>query len=215
MAAVKVSLGQRQVAASLRAGLTDPAAIIAITGEPGLGKSFVVEAVIRELGLTAWVISPAIEEMSDRLALLYKAKSLANYVLVIEDAQALSVPKLMGLFALLRRDRAAFPRLVFVARPSFWRLFDDPALAGARDLIGTVAVLFAVDEHDSAHLRRHRLGVATVTSRPRWSSRILSGSAALLVLALAVALLAATMTDRPPTASAVRATPAPMSPASP
>lgn len=153
-----ISRGQQQVATVLAAGLADPAAIIAVTGEPGLGKTVTVANTLRSQGLNAWIVLPAKDDLSMSLALLNKAKSLANFVLVIEDAHALSVTTLRELFLLLERHRAALPRVVFVGRPAFWRLFDDPALIEARRQIRTVAVLFPMDRAESERFLRQRLG---------------------------------------------------------
>lgn len=157
-----ISLAQQQVAIVLAAGLADPAGIIAVTGDAGLGKTVTVTTVIREQGLTAWFILPALDDISAKLALLYKAKSVAKFVLVIDDAHTLPVPTLKGLFALLARDRGAFPRVIFVARPAFWRLFDDPALIGARDRICTVAVMFPMDPAESERLLCDGLGTTVL-----------------------------------------------------
>ena len=164
MTGALISLSQQQVAAVLKAGLADPAGIIAVTGEAGLGKTATVTAVIREAGMTAWFISPELDDISVDLALLYKAKSLANMVLVIEDAHTMAIRTLKGLFALLDRDRRAFPRVVFVARPEFWQRFDDPTLAEARDRIRTVAVLFPLDPAESERFLCRGLGTTSLSS---------------------------------------------------
>lgn len=179
-----ISLAQQQVATVLAAGLADPAGIIAVTGDPGLGKTVTVTTVIREQGLTAWLISPALDDISAKLALLYKAKSLAKYVLVIDDAHTLPVPTLMGLFALLARDRSAFPRVIFVARPAFWRLFDDPALIGARDRICTVAVMFPMDPAESERFLCHGLGTAALRPWARTMLRDAQGNPGVLSRAI-------------------------------
>lgn len=243
MTGMLISLAQQQVATVLAAGLADPAGIIAVTGDPGLGKSVTVATVIREQGLTAWLISPAVDDISAKLALLYKAKSMAKFVLVIDDAHTLPVPTLTGLFALLARDRSAFPRVIFVARPAFWRLFDDPALAGARDRICTVAVLFPMDPAESERFLCHGLGTANLRPWARTmlhdargnpgllsraigrcspppvrvpqpkrrvlATRNLSGPLAFLVLGLAMAALALSLTEpsQPPRSAAVSMSP--------
>lgn len=180
-----ISLGQQQVATVLAAGLADPAGIIAVTGEPGLGKTVTVATTIRNRGLNAWVVLAAEDDLSANLALLYKAKFLANFVLVIEDAHALSVATLRELFILLERDRAAFPRVVFIARPAFWQVFDDPALARARHQIRTVAVLFPMAPAESERFLRRRLGATALRSRARTMLQDSRGNPRLLCQATA------------------------------
>ncbi len=146
-----VSASHREVAGVLQRGLARPGCVIAVTGEPGLGKTTLVQALLTELGGGFGPVKHVHGGTHDLLLEFQQfthPESMtgrgAAGILVIDDAHTAAPDALCGLSRALDAapPREAHPHLILVARPEFWAMLSTPALSDLRDRIDVRAVLF-------------------------------------------------------------------------
>lgn len=167
-----MAASHRAVAGTLLHGLRDPGAVIALTGDSGLGKSLLLRHVLDEMGgigggpggSTGGDVGGPVVTVRGNVGTVPSAweslrsgAALQGFgLLVVEDAHEMSEAQLLGAAALLARSPPAQrPSLVFVAQPRFWQALSAPGLNGLREAIGTRAVLFPMAYADAEQYLAH------------------------------------------------------------
>lgn len=171
-----LSDSQRDVIATLRRGLLRPRAVVAVSGDAGLGKSTVVGAVMAELGEPVRSVTVPRDDALSALSDLQASTSPASGgILVVDDAHHLSPEQLTRLVAALDQAPPNPARLVLVMQSTFWTMMGSPALAAVRDRIDTRAVLFPMSYNEAEQYIEHLFGLAGTASAKLLSREALHG----------------------------------------
>jgi len=180
----------REALAHLRLGLTEPGGFVCITGDIGTGKTTLLRTFFEGLGpevAIAYVFNPSLsaEELLQRIArelgvaaasgtqadltdalnvhLLAERKAGRLSVVVIDEAQAVSIEVLeqLRLLSNLETSTEKLLRLVLVGQPQLAALLVDPALAQLNQRITLRWHLGPLTAEETAAYVRHRLSVAS------------------------------------------------------
>ena len=171
-----LSDSQRDVIATLRRGLLRPRAVVAVSGDAGLGKSTVVGAVMAELGEPVRSVTVPRDDALSALSDLQASTSPASGgILVVDDAHHLSPEQVTRLVAALDQAQPNPARLVLVMQSTFWTMMGSPALAAVRDRIDTRAVLFPMSYNEAEQYIEHLFGLAGTASAKLLSREALHG----------------------------------------
>ena len=180
----------REALAHLRLGLTEPGGFVCITGDIGTGKTTLLRTFFEGLGpevAIAYVFNPALsaEELLQRIVrelgvaaasgtqadltdalnvhLLAERKAGRLSVVVIDEAQGVSIEVLeqLRLLSNLETNTEKLLRLVLVGQPQLAELLLDPALAQLNQRITLRWHLGPLTAEETAAYVRHRLSVAS------------------------------------------------------
>jgi len=180
----------REALAHLRLGLTEPGGFVCITGDIGTGKTTLLRTFFEDLGpevAIAYVFNPALsaEELLQRIArelgvaaasgtqadltdalnthLLAERKAGRLSVVVLDEAQAVSIEVLeqLRLLSNLETSTEKLLRLVLVGQPQLAALLVDPALAQLNQRITLRWHLGPLTAEETTAYVRHRLKVAS------------------------------------------------------
>ncbi len=142
----------RAAIAAIAKGLRERGAFVALTGDPGLGKTTLLNAILA--GPTGMAVS--VRTLRDEHG---AAAPDAGRVLVLDDAHAIPLEALESLSAELRLGtlNPLLARIVFAGHPEFWSRLQRPSLAALRDRIAVRAVLFPMPYAEAAGYVEHLL----------------------------------------------------------
>lgn len=184
-----MAASHREVAASLARELAKPGAVVAVTGEAGLGKTTLADAVVADLagkpGADGQAPDPVGEPhrhapgpgdpdgsplAATSMSLIslgaFPAVRATRDYLVIDDAHDIPFETLRGLSAVLGGVADPFlPRIVLVGRPEFWSKLAHPDLAGLRERIALRAVLFPMSYTEAEDYVEHLFNLAGSSAR--------------------------------------------------
>lgn len=177
-----LSESQREAAAVIRGALAKRSVFAALTGEAGLGKTMLLDAVIAQPGMPVRVFrlgSPsgvsAAQVAQIERAMAQPAPGQRHTALFVDDAHAASGELLRFLARLAQEGRAA-PQVVLAGRPELWDRLAAPELAPLLERIVLRPVLRPLTDADARGLLRHLL------DQPRRSGQVLSAEAEAEVL---------------------------------
>lgn len=138
---------QREAAAVIRSALAKRNVFAALTGETGLGKTLLLDAVIAQPGMPVRVfrlgnpsqVSAAQVAQIER-ALAQPAPGGRHTALFVDDAHAAS-EELLRFLAGVAADGRGAPQVILAGRPALWDRLASPALAPLLERIGLRTVL--------------------------------------------------------------------------
>ena len=173
---------QREAAAVIRSALAKRDVFAALTAEPGLGKTLVLDAVIAQPGMPVRVfrlgnpsqVSAAQVAQIER-ALAQPAPGQRHTALFVDDAHAASRELLRFLVQVAAGGRGG-PQVVLAGRPELWNRLAGPDLAPLVERIVLRPVLQPFTDVDARGLVRH------ILDQPRRSGQLLSAEAEAEVL---------------------------------
>ena len=170
----------REAIAALNRGLAEGHGFLAITGEAGLGKTALLNAVLAGRTGTASLASPVHELHGDprqRLRSLIGTPDApaawggacppSGSILVIDDAHKLDLTLLQELSTDVRLNtlNTLLSRIVFAGRPEFWSALNDPSLSDLRDRILVRTVLFPMPYAEAEAYVEHLFRLADSSTR--------------------------------------------------
>ena len=159
---------QQTVVAALRSGLREPGGCIALTGEAGLGKTTLLDAVLFDpVGKPVSIRYGRELRHASCVSLDGKAELDDAGVLVIEDAHAVPAEALRRLNAVLSPDapKPLPSRMVFAGRPEFWSRLKEPGLSELRTRITAHIVLFPLLYDEAERYVEHLFALAGFSAR--------------------------------------------------
>ena len=173
---------QREAAVAIRNALAEGGVFAALTGEPGLGKTLLLDAVIARPGVPVRIfklgnpsqVSAAQVAQIER-ALAQPAPGQRPTALFVDDAHAAS-GELLAFLARVAAGGRAGPQVVLAGRPELWDRLAGPDLAPLLERIALRPVLQPFTDADGRGLVRH------ILDQPRRSGQILSAEAEAEVL---------------------------------
>jgi len=173
---------QREAAAVIRSALAKRNVFAALTGETGLGKTLLLDAVIAQPGMPVRVfrlgnpsqVSAAQVAQIER-ALAQPAPGGRHTALFVDDAHAAS-EELLRFLAGVAADGRGAPQVILAGRPALWDRLASPALAPLLERIGLRTVLRPFTTADARGLVKHLL------DQPRRSGQMLTAEAEAEVL---------------------------------
>ncbi len=173
---------QREAAVMIRGALAERNVFAVLTGEPGLGKTLLLDAVIAQPGMPVRVFRlgnpsrvSATQVAQMERALAQPAPGQRHTALFVDDAHAASEELLRFLARVAAGGRGA-PQVILAGRPALWYLLASPALAPLLERIVLRAVLQPFTDADARGLIKHLL------DRPRRSGQTLTAEAETEVL---------------------------------
>ena len=172
-----LSESQREAAAVIRSALAKRSVFAALTGETGLGKTLLLDAVIAQPGMPVRVfrlgnpsgVSAAQVAQIER-AMAQPAPGQRHTALFVDDAHAAS-GALLGFLARLAEGGRMAPQVILAGRPELWGRLAAPDLAPLLERIVLRPVLRPLTDADARGLVRHLL------DQPRRSGQVLSAEA--------------------------------------
>ena len=172
-----LSESQREAAAVIRSALAKRSVFAALTGEAGLGKTLLLDAVVAQPGMPVRVfrlgspsgVSTAQVAQIER-AMAQPAPGQRHTALFVDDAHAAS-GELLGFLARLAAGGRAAPQVILAGRPELWDRLAAPDLAPLLERIVLRPVLRPLTDADARGLVRHLL------DQPRRSGQVLSAEA--------------------------------------
>lgn len=173
---------QREAAALIRSALAERGVFAALTGEPGLGKTLLLDAVIARPGVPVRIfrlgnpsqVSAAQVAQIER-ALAQPAPGQRPTALFVDDAHAAS-GELLGLLVRVAAGGRAAPQVVLAGRPELWNRLAGPDMVPLLERIVLRPVLRPFTDADGRGLVRH------ILDQPRRSGQMLSAEAEAEVL---------------------------------
>lgn len=173
---------QREAVMMIRSALAERNVFAVLTGEPGLGKTLLLDAVIAQPGMPVRVFRlgnpsrvSAAQVVQIEQALARPAPGQRHTALIVDDAHAAS-EELLRFLARLAAGGPGTPQVVLVGRPALLYLLASPAMAPLLERVVLRAVLQPFTDADARSLIRHLL------DRPRRSGQTLSAEAEAEVL---------------------------------
>ncbi len=172
-----LSESQREAAAVIRSALAKRSVFAALTGEAGLGKTLLLDAVIAQpgmpvrvfrLGNPSGVLAPQVAQIERAMA--QPVAGQRHTALFVDDAHAAS-GELLGFLARLAEGGRMAPQVILAGRPELWDRLAAPELAPLLERIVLRPVLRPLTDADARGLLRHLL------DQPRRSGQVLSAEA--------------------------------------
>ena len=140
----------RAAITAVTTGLRERGSFVALTGDPGLGKTALLNAILA--GPSGMAVSVrTLRDESGAVA------PVSGRVLVLDDAHAMPLDALESLAADLSVGtlNPLLAQIVFAGRPEFWSRLQKPSLAALRDRITVRAMLFPMPYPEAADYVDH------------------------------------------------------------
>ena len=172
-----LSESQREAAAVIRSALAKRSVFAALTGETGLGKTLLLDAVIAQpgmpvrvfrLGNPSGVLAPQVAQIERAMA--QPVPGQRHTALFVDDAHAAS-SALLGFLVRLAEGGRMAPQVILAGRPELWDRLAAPDLAPLLERIVLRPVLRPLTDADARGLVRHLM------DQPRRSGQVLSAEA--------------------------------------